>query len=136
MQYGRRERAPPWGSQTERAHNPYAAKAVGGRLQPTPPAGRQPRGRGPRHKLTAEETAERLLLREEQRKKADFESDMQSYRAAFDVVDYDKSGSVEPGEVLRTLRAFGKEIDEERFWVTFQARGRGRRRHSAAPRSA
>ena len=33
-------------------------------------------------------------------------------------------GSVEPGEVLRTLRAFGKEIDEERFWVTFQARGR------------
>jgi hypothetical protein len=93
---------------------------VGGRLQPTPPAG----GRGPRHKLTAEETAERLLLREEQRKKADFESDMQSYRAAFDVVDYDKSGSVEPGEVLRTLRAFGKEIDEERFWVTFQARGR------------
>jgi hypothetical protein len=54
-----------------------------------------------------------------QQKQMEEEERIQSFRAAFAVIDEDGSGQVDPGEVLKTVKDAGYTVNEEHFWKNF-----------------
>ena len=42
------------------------------------------------------------------------------FEKAFYVIDKDKSGTVEPDEIVSCLKIFGKDVDRKRFWQVFK----------------
>ena len=51
---------------------------------------------------------------------AKLENDQVVFREAFAIIDSDHSGTVEAAEVLKTLKVFGKVVDEKTFWDVFR----------------
>ena len=46
--------------------------------------------------------------------------ELDTYTTAFQIIDLDGSGSVEPSEVLKVLKLMGKQVDDAKFWQVFR----------------
>ena len=64
--------------------------------------------------------AGRQSKREQEKEKRQVKRDRRAVREAFSVIDDDGGGSVEAPEVLKALRALGKQVDDKSFWTKFQ----------------
>lgn len=74
------------------------------------------RAQGPAAKKAAA-AAEELRKQRLERQRAE---ELATYAAAFQIIDMDGSGAVEPPEVLKVLKLLGKKVDDKRFWEVFR----------------